>query len=323
MWLRRFKAFYWRPYIKKWEREEMISNNVVIFDGYARYRRRKIQHLNWGDDLNYYFFTYICQEKFVGIPYTALKWAGGEHYLLIGSVLNFLNMNNSIIYGSGIGNPSQPLIGKPIKVLSVRGPKTRKRLLENEIECPEKYGDPALLLSLFYKPEVEKKDIISIIPNEGTMIIRENNALIKDIVQNYGCSLINPRNYNDWREVVDKICESKLVVSESLHGLIAAETYGIPSVWVEFIEHPTDWDFKFLDFYESIGKFSMESIKLYQKRNWEVVTDAGKRWKRGSIDYKTLLEIFPFKIKNDMIIKLSRSLDLLYKENADSCLLDV
>ena len=296
-----FRKIYWMPYIEKCKKEQRLQDGVVFFDSYAKYRRRKIQHLNWGDDLNYYFFTYICQEKFIGIPYTVLKFKG-EHYLLIGSVLNFLDMDNSIIYGSGIGNPSQQLTGRPRKVLSVRGPKTRNVLLENGIECPEKYGDPALLLSLFYKPEVTKKNIISIIPNERT-VMEEKDDIVKKLVQNYGCRLINPRKYNDWRDVINEICESKLVVSESLHGLIVAESYGIPSVWVEFMEHNADWDFKFLDFYESIGKFNMQSIKLHQTLNWNAVTDAENQWQIGSIDYETLLEAFPFNIKNDMKIK--------------------
>lgn len=211
-------------------------------------------------------------------------------------------MDNSIIYGSGIGNPSQKLSGSPVKVLSVRGPRTRAVLLAHGIDCPEKYGDPALLLPLFYQPGMKRKDIVSVVPNEGTML-GEKDTLLKEIVKNHGCRLINPRDYNDWRDVIKEICESRLVVSESLHGLIVAETYGIPCVWVEFMEHPAWWDFKFLDFYESVGKHSMESIKLYQRCDWEKVTDAGKQWKMGDIDYQTLLETFPFKLKNEMEIK--------------------
>ena len=77
-------------------------------------------------------------------------------------------MKNVTIYGSGIKNPSIRLIGKPQKIYSVRGPKTREILLENHIDCPPNYGDPALLLPMFYHPSISKKYEFGFIPNEAT-----------------------------------------------------------------------------------------------------------------------------------------------------------
>ncbi|MFQ8823549.1 MAG: polysaccharide pyruvyl transferase family protein [[Ruminococcus] lactaris] len=41
--------------------------------------------------------------------------------------------------------------------------------------------------------------------------------------------------YENWTDIIDLICSCKMVLSESLHGLIVAESYSIPSVWVEII----------------------------------------------------------------------------------------
>ena len=99
---------------------------------------------------------------------------------------------------------------------------------------------------------------------------------------------------------MDEIAGSKFIISESLHGLIVAETYNIPCLWVEFIDHTKindDWSFKFRDFYESIGKYNMKSIKLYEGFNFDSLLKLRDTWKQGNIDYDTLLKYFPFEIK--------------------------
>ena len=83
------------------------------------------------------------------------------------------------------------------------------------------------------------------------------------------------------------------MISESLHGLIVAETYGIPNVWVEFIQHPDYWDFKFDDFYGSIGK-DERIIKIKRVDDVEKACKKIETWKRGNIDYEKLKSLFPF-----------------------------
>ena len=108
-------------------------------------------------------------------------------------------------------------------------------------------------------------------------------------------------SYGKWTDIIDEITGSSFIISESLHGLIVAEAYNIPCVWVEFIDHLAlqvneDWNFKFLDFYESIGKHNMKSIKLYEDFNFDELMKKKDEWKPGTIDYEQLLNDFPFKI---------------------------
>lgn len=56
-------------------------------------------------------------------------------------------------------------ITKPNKILSVRGPLTRNRLLKLGINCPESYGDIGLILPYFYYPELKKKYKLGTIPH--------------------------------------------------------------------------------------------------------------------------------------------------------------
>lgn len=109
--------------------------------------------------------------------------------------------------------------------------------------------------------------------------------------------------YDDWKYVIDKIVNSKFVISESLHGLIVAEAYGIPAVWVEFVEHNVEWKFKYLDFYESIGKCDMESIKLYNGFDIGKLMKKKEQWIKGKLEFKEMLNYFPFEIRNELLNK--------------------
>ena len=291
--IKRFlRTLYWKLLITKWNHKK----NVIFIEACIKYNRHQLNKSNWGDDLNYFFFNEYCENKFVPIPYSYLFGKREQHYLLIGSIITFFNLNNTVIYGTGIQYPKDKITGIPDKIISVRGPRTRSVLLEKGIQCPEVYGDPALLLPMFYQPKISHREGITIIPNEGTL--REHkDHVISEITEKYDCRFLNMMKYDRWQDVIDTICSSELVVSESLHGLIVAETYGIPSIWCEFIEHPKDWDFKFLDFYESIGKYDQKIKQIYNVKQYEQVTSMEPQWEKGNIDYEGMLKVFPFKIK--------------------------
>lgn len=297
--LKRFlRTLYWKFLINIWKHEK----NVIFIEASIDYKSHKFKKSNWGDDLNYYFFNEYCEDKFIPIPYNYLFGKREQHYLLIGSIITFFNLNNTIIYGTGIQYPKDKITGIPDQIISVRGPKTRSVLLEKGIQCPEVYGDPALLLPMFYQPKVSHRKGITIIPNEGTLREHKDQVISEIIESHHNCRFLNMREYDRWQDVIDTICSSELIVSESLHGLIVAETYGIPSVWCEFIEHPQDWDFKFLDFYESIGKYDQKIQKIYDIDQYEQVISMKPQWEKGNIDYEGMLKVFPFQIKETCII---------------------
>lgn len=53
-----------------------------------------------------------------------------------------------------------------------------------------------------------------------------------------------------WRKVIDQITKCRRIISTSLHGLIVAEAYGIPAVWLsDKIPHT-----KYQDYYLSTGR---------------------------------------------------------------------
>lgn len=271
------------------------NDDLIICESYIQKRKGKLVHHNWGDDLNIYLFEFVTQKKVQSIPMTRDKIKfSGNNYLLIGSIIGFYNLDNKIIYGSGILNPKKKVNGKPQRIISVRGPKTRKVLLDSGIMCPEKYGDPVLLLPLFYSPVKAPSRQGSVILNIGTK--KENNDIVSKFCKLFDVNIISMTEYDKWTDVIDKIYNSKYVISESLHGLIVAETYGIPNLWVEFIDHDENWTFKFDDYYQSIGK-TETIISLQNGFSKDMINDHLLSWQKGSIDYSRLLSYFPFEIK--------------------------
>lgn len=274
-----------------------LGNNksFIITESYVVKKNGRLVPHNWGDDINILLFEHITKKHVLSIPITRddIKITG-NYYSLIGSILSFYNLDNKIVYGSGLINPDDKICGTPKRIISVRGPKTRSALVSKGYECPEKYGDPALLLPVFYQPQRFKSNQGCLIVNMGTSDI--DNVVIHKLREKLDIKIVSMTTYNLWTDVIDEIVNSSFVISESLHGLIVAETYGIPNVWVELQNHPKYWDFKFNDYYESIGKLE-QIIKLQENIDIDLINRKKNEWVKANINYNQLLSYFPFEIK--------------------------
>jgi pyruvyltransferase len=175
------------------------------------------------------------------------KRAGTPRLVCIGSVLHFAK-TGEVVWGSGINGkiPASAHRFTDLDVRAVRGPKTRGFLMERGIEVPEVYGDPALLLPRFF-------DKAFLMPSERkpfAVVPHFNESL--DKYAGYEHLLISPRVKP--AEFVRGLLGAELIVSSSLHGLILAEAYGIPAVYL-------DWGngedrFKYDDYYAGTGRTS-------------------------------------------------------------------
>lgn len=208
------------------------------------------KHRNFGDDLNF-----ILLKELTGRPIFVVdamwpifkKWT---HYCFIGSIVEKTSNSHSVICGAGAmyGNRK---ITPPKEILSVRGPLTRKSMVSQGINCPEYYGDPALLLPLIYDKAVEKKYTYGIIPHFFDSSLPQINDFKKQVSD---VLVINIQKYQNWHEVIDNIRSCKYILSSSLHGLIIADTYNIPNVWIELSHNVEGNGFKFQDYFISVGK---------------------------------------------------------------------
>lgn len=197
--------------------------------------------VNWGDAL-----SPVLVEMLSGRP--ALHVTGLHHhrYLAIGSILGSAN-ERAEVWGSGFIREDDELIGKPLAVHAVRGPLSREKLLRMGVGCPEVYGDPALLLPRFYNPEVTKRHVVGIIPH----YIDKAHPWLARVKDDPRVKVLDIES--DIRQFVDDVKSCDAILSSSLHGLICADSYGVPNAWILLSDGVVGGDFKFRDYRASIG----------------------------------------------------------------------
>ena len=254
----------------------------------------KISHFNWGDDINFFFIPKIMNIK----PkiYNKKAKPSERNYQFIGSIIgNAFTNKETIIWGSGIAN-EQKLNVKPKRVLAVRGPLTRNCLIKSGVDCPEVYGDPALLIPFYYNPKIEKKYKIGIIPHWSNV----DNTLLNKYKACDDVKIIRLKGYTKWTDVLDDILSCEYIVSESLHGLILAEAYGIPNLWINIADNakknPTF--FKYHDFFLSLGKDREKPFKIQFTTTKQNLLDELEKYERvNNLDLQKLIEAAPFQIQ--------------------------
>ncbi len=253
-----------------------LKNRMILFTG-KKARPNKVNINYWsaannlGDIISPIIIDYVAKQR--GID-TEKKIASTKHLYAVGSVIT-AGCQDCTVWGSGILNSKilYRLKSRALDVRAVRGPITRLILMEYGYCVPEVYGDPAVLMPLLYNPEVEKKYKISVITH-----MDENTNIPED------CNRISILT-EDFRSFVEQIKASEKVVSSSLHGIIFAESYGVPAVLLK----PNVDLLKYYDYYYGTGRYhfpiaeTVEQARTLMPANIPDFTDM----------QKNLLDTFP------------------------------
>lgn len=243
---------------------------------------------NWGDDMSNKLASLIApHSKFIVNRYS---WniRHKDDILCIGSIITWMTGPNSIIWGSGIVYPERELSAIPKKILAVRGPLTRKYLLQRGVECPEVYGDPALLFPRYYQPHVEKKYKLGIVPHFRD----KNNGILKTLGKDSSVLIIDVQDVHPWHRFIDQICSCEHVATSSLHGLIISDAYHVPNVWIEF-EGGESKRFAFFDYLKSVHREIDKPLLLSSKSSVEGIIETCQ-YTEIDIDLEKLLDTCPF-----------------------------
>lgn len=239
--------------------------------------------VNFGDYFNYHLASNISKKEVEWVPYNY----SNEYFMAIGSVLQ-LATNKTIVWGSGLISDRYLPIKPPKEILSVRGPLTRKVLVDAGISCPEIYGDPALISPLYYSPNCSKKFDLGIIPH---YIDKKN----KFFLQNFSDVIkVIDINNPDYKQIVNDILSCKKIISSSLHGLIIADAYDVPALRVKFSNKIVGGDFKFNDYFLSVKREIQSPFLIKDVNQIKEILNLSFRYKKN-INMNKILSASPFK----------------------------
>lgn len=275
------------------------SKNILVnafLDLYCGHFR----HQNFGDDLNYYLIKEISGKNIVCYNNLLFRFIGisRKNLSCIGSTVELLTNKSTTIWGTGAIYGNIPIKTKPHKVLAVRGPLTREYLIKNGIDCPDIYGDPALLLPLLYTSKRSKKYKIGVIPHYTD----KKNKVINEFVENGKgkVKLINLVDYGQCLDIIEQITSCEFIISSSLHGLIVSDAYGVPNVWAEFSDNIWGNGFKYRDYYASINMNDVYPVIIKDFNGFEQAMKFKEKWKPIKIDLTKLIESCPFDFKGKL-----------------------
>jgi pyruvyltransferase len=227
--------------------------------------------LNFGDELSSAIVGRILGRE------VSLAQPPERKLLAVGSILHFAR-DSDVIWGAGINgkhlDPSDYHF-TTLDVRAVRGPLTRGFLARLGIPAPKLYGDPALLVAYLF-------DEISVTPHERVIFIPHASQL--SVRTPHEVPVVAPTR--SWQSVIESIASSSLVVASALHGIVVAESFGVPARFVRAAD--AEPLFKYADYYLGTGRADFQ----YARTVSEAIRLGGERPPR--VNLQALLDSFPF-----------------------------
>ena len=211
---------------------------------------------NVGDHISSVIFDWILKEK-----HLAAENGRDAHLFAVGSILG-MSRADGVVWGSGVISVNrirniikrQPYIKYDIRAL--RGPITREACAAAGYACSDvPLGDPAILIPLIVeKTDIEKRYkycLINHYVNEASTEINDSE------------SITISAGTNDYRRFIQTLCESELVISSSLHGIIIAEAYQIPAIWL--LQNMENKALKYYDYYYSTNRYNIPVARTVEE----------------------------------------------------------
>lgn len=193
-----------------------------------------------------------------------------------------------INYGEGDGH----FFKRGMKFCAVRGELTRQtveRMTGKSADIPT--GDAGILASALLDSVPEKRYDIGVVPH----ICDLDNPIAARLTESMeNAVLINVKD--EPMEVLRQIASCRYILSSSLHGLIAADSFGIPNMRVIFSDRPLGDGFKFDDYYSAYGiKPTPRDLRCCAAPSMREIYDAYAVDRSAVEEKKRLMrESFPF-----------------------------
>jgi pyruvyltransferase len=191
---------------------------------------------NFGDDINPLLFARISGRR-IRLSRRRL----GPHVLGMGSVLRFAN-HYSVVLGSGLLRPQEHPIDARATIVAVRG-----ELSLDRVPAPDGVllGDPMVLAADLLPAKPEKACRYGFVPHVRSVGCWKADCRGRHLIIDPGL---------DPLRVVQMIASCEVVISQSLHGLVAADALGVPNVWIAPSTRMAGGDFKFRDYFSTLDR---------------------------------------------------------------------
>ncbi|MEO0821194.1 MAG: polysaccharide pyruvyl transferase family protein [Pseudomonadota bacterium] len=264
-------------------------------------------YLNLGDALSPVMVALLSGKPVKRVPFVSRN----PRLVAVGTIGQNVSGGRAWFWGTGCGRVTgrstgllrrfTPDSGTDRRITSTRGPFSAA-LLGGGRAYHARYGDPVSLLPRFYAPKVEKRYELGVIVHLSDLADREiechPNAdhrryavpeALKDSVRLI--NTVTPVSAEGLRDKLDEILSCRRIVSTSLHGLVIADSYGIPCLPFparekrglerQRIDFESPLDLRVTDYYGGLGR---DRLAIYgQPRdletNWEaVMTAVDKAW---------------------------------------------
>lgn len=286
---------------------------------------RQQDYLNLGDALSPVMVSLLSGQPCIHQAHDS----NGVRMAAVGTIAQNLKHGDVSVWGTGSSrylNPTSagerelfiPDSSTRYRVYATRGPVGRAILGEENAVGAPVYGDPVWMLPRFYTPKIEKKWEIGVIVHLSDLTDRALDTLPREAYARYhipadlqgSVKMINTLtavSAASMREKLDEILSCKRLVSTSLHGMVFAESYGIPCLYFSprgapegLINRPLDpddgYDLRITDLYQGLGR---NTLPVYvQRRNkptdWEhLMWCIDLAWRPVDFDTDPLVEAFP------------------------------
>lgn len=215
-----------------------------------------VDNHNLGDELAPVIYNWMLNRRQLSTDTNVKKTT---HLMTVGSMIGSWNYD-AVVWGSGIhmfsnirklSNLSRV---QKFDIRAVRGPVTRNALLSCGHDCPEIYGDPGVLMPLIYTPDkLEKTYPVSVVLHYHA----SNEWISKQPYNDKELHYLNIGT-DDYKKYIDEMLQSEMVISSSLHGIILAEAYGIPAIFLNTGGYVDEALMKYYDWYFSTGRYTVK-----------------------------------------------------------------
>lgn len=239
--------------------------------------RPKRNWINLGDEISPLIFSHVTgQEVFHSSPDTC-------DGIAIGSIFNprkaatRKRQTPLFVWGSGTLEPkSCDYNSLSVVMAALRGPLTAGQIAG----CPDvPFGDPGLFVREIWPLGERASEKIGIIPHHS-LLGREEIGKMADAL---GDTIIINFTDKNIEKTLQLFAKCKLIVSSSLHGLIIADSYGIPSLFWNELGVENEW--KFRDYFKGVERPGYNAMTA----NDIIKVAAGDQW--SSLPFSLLPEV--------------------------------